>query len=41
MEEDIKYLKSQEAYEMYFRGNPKLEKIVNGFIERIKELEKK
>lgn len=39
MEEDIKYLKSQEAYEMYFRGNPRLEKIVNGFIDRINELE--
>ena len=41
MEEDIKYLKSQEAYEMYFRGNPRLEKIVNGFINRIHELEEK
>lgn len=33
------YLESKEAYELYFRGNPTLEKEVRNLIKRNKELE--
>ena len=33
------YLETKEAYELYFRGNPRLEKEVKNLIDRIKKLE--
>lgn len=33
------YLETKEAYELYFRGNPRLEKEVKKLISTVKELE--